>query len=183
MCDAIADETYARPSGSMGPRAYLTAFLRPKAPLARRSGGFRFFRRQSNLESGQSNGSAVFAAEVMELIHWAPRLPTDETPEARMGVLSWLFGDVDPGDVAQIENPARAFEEPSDVVNDTSLTLQQKKDALNTWEQDARQLMTASNEGMPGRQEGLERAEHHRMADVVRAKRALGEEPQKKSAH
>jgi hypothetical protein len=100
-----------------------------------------------------------------------------------MGVLSWLFGDVDPRDVAQIESPATAFEKPSDVVDDTSLTLQQKKDALDTWEQDARQLMTASNEGMPGRQEGLEPDDHHRMADVLRAKQALGEKPQQKSAH
>jgi hypothetical protein len=106
-----------------------------------------------------------------------------QTSEVHMGVLSWLFGRVHPEDVAQIDSPATAFDKPSDVVDDTSLTLQQKKDALNTWEQDARQLMTASNEGMPGRQEGLERDDHHRMADVVRAKRALGEEPQKKPAH
>jgi hypothetical protein len=100
-----------------------------------------------------------------------------------MGVLSWLFGGVDPKDVAQIENPAMAFDEPSDVVQDSSLTHQEKKDALNTWEQDARQLMTASNEGMPGRDEGLEPDDHHRMADVVRAKQALGEKPQQKTAH
>jgi hypothetical protein len=97
-----------------------------------------------------------------------------------MGVFSWLFGRIDRKDV---DSPATAFDEPRDVVNDTSLTHQEKKDALDTWEQDARQLMTASNEGMLGRQEGLEPDDHNRMADVVRAKRALGERPQEKSAH
>jgi hypothetical protein len=100
-----------------------------------------------------------------------------------MGVLSWLFGGVDPKDLAQIDNPAAAFDKPSDVVQDASLTHEEKRDALNTWEQDARQLMTASNEGMPGPHEGLEPDDHHRMADVVRAKRALGEKPQQKPAH
>jgi len=100
-----------------------------------------------------------------------------------MGLLSWLFGGLDPKDVAQIDNPAVAFDQPSDVVHNSSLTHQEKKDALNTWEQDARQLMTASNEGMTGREEGLEPDDHHRMADVVRAKQALGEKPQQKTAH
>jgi hypothetical protein len=88
-----------------------------------------------------------------------------------------------PKDMAQIDNPAAAFDEPSDVVHDTSLGPQEKKAALDTWEQDARQLMTASNEGMPGPQEGLESDDHHSMADVLRAKRALGGKPQQKPAH
>jgi hypothetical protein len=100
-----------------------------------------------------------------------------------MGVLSWLFGGVDPKDLAQIDNPATAYGKPSDVVQDASLTHEEKRDALNTWEQDERQLMTASNEGMPGPHEGFEHDEHHRMADVLRAKRALGEKPQQKPAH
>jgi hypothetical protein len=100
-----------------------------------------------------------------------------------MGVLSWLFGGVEPKDLAQIDNPAAAFDKPSDVVQDAALTHEEKRDALNTWEQDARQLMTASNEGMPGPHEGLEPDDQHRMADVVRAKRALGEKPQQKPAH
>jgi hypothetical protein len=76
-------------------------------------------------------------------------------PEVRMGLLSWWFS-VDPKDVAQIDSPAAAFDKPSDVVHDTSLGPQEKRAALDTWERDARQLMTASNEGMPGPQEGLE---------------------------
>jgi hypothetical protein len=100
-----------------------------------------------------------------------------------MGVLSWLFGRVKPKDVAKIDNPAVAFETPSDLVRDGSLTRREKKNALDTWDQDARQLMTASNEGMTGREEGLEPSDQHRMADVVRAKRALGEKPLHKAAH
>jgi hypothetical protein len=100
-----------------------------------------------------------------------------------MGVLSWLFGDKDPADMAQIDNPATAFDEPSDVVTNRSLTRSEKKEALDTWEQDARQLMTASNEGMPGGEEGLDTDDDHRMADVVRAKGELGESPKQKPAH
>jgi hypothetical protein len=48
------------------------------------------------------------------------------------------------------------------------------------WEQDARQLMTASNEGMPGPKEGLEPQDHHRLGEVVRAKEKIGENPEHK---
>ena len=95
-----------------------------------------------------------------------------------MGVLSWLFGGVDPKDLAQIDNPAAAFDKPSDVVqDDASLSHEEKRDALNTWEQDAHQLMIASNEGMP------EPDDHHRMSDVVRATRPLGKKPHQEPAH
>ena len=104
-------------------------------------------------------------------------------PEDLMGVLSWLFGGRDPAEMAQINNPATVFEKPSDVISDRSLNSSEKKKALDTWEQDARQLMTASNEGMPGREEGLDPDDHHRMADVVRAKGALGEKPKQKPSH
>ena len=100
-----------------------------------------------------------------------------------MGVLSWLFGGVDPKDVAQIDNPATAFAEPSDVVRDTSLTHQEKADALDTWEQDARQLLTASNEGMTGSEEGAQPDDHNRLGEVVRAKDKIGEKPRDKPAH
>jgi hypothetical protein len=50
------------------------------------------------------------------------------------------------------------------------------------WEQDARQLMTASNEGMPGREEGLDPDDHHWIGEIVRAKEALGEKPKHKLA-
>jgi hypothetical protein len=100
-----------------------------------------------------------------------------------MGLLSWLFGERDPSEMAQIDDPASIFEKPGDVVCSKSLSKSEKKKALDTWEQDAHQLMTASNEGMPGRDEGLNPDDHHRLADVVRAKEGLGERPKHKSAH
>jgi hypothetical protein len=102
--------------------------------------------------------------------------------EVLMGMLTWLLGG-DPKCVAQIDNPATTFEKPSDVVADSKLSHDDKTKALNTWEQDARQLMTASNEGMPGPEEGLDPDDHHRMAEVVRAKDTLGEKPKHKPAH
>jgi hypothetical protein len=47
---------------------------------------------------------------------------------------------------------------------------------LNTWEQDARQMMTASNEGMEGDEEGLD----ERLGEVVRAKEKIGAKPKHK---
>ena len=58
--------------------------------------------------------------------------------------------------VEKVEKPAEHFEKPKDVAKDQDLTPREKVDALDTWEQDARQLLTASNEGMPGAEEGLE---------------------------
>jgi hypothetical protein len=55
--------------------------------------------------------------------------------------------------------------------------------ALNIWEQDARQLLTASNEGMPGSEEGTDPNDHHRLGELVRAKDKLGEKPALKTAH
>jgi hypothetical protein len=65
-------------------------------------------------------------------------------------------------------------------VKDKELSHHEKKEALSTWEQDARQLMTASNEGMPGSEEGLESQDHHRLGEVVRAKDKIGENPNHK---
>ena len=79
----------------------------------------------------------------------------------------------------KIKNPAVSFEKPIDVVKDKELSDEEKKQALNTWEQDARQLLTASNEGMPGSDEGL-RAIPHQFGKVVRAKDKLGEKPKHK---
>ena len=54
----------------------------------------------------------------------------------------------------KVENPKAQFEKPKDIVQDKALSQHEKKKALNTWEQDERQLLTASNEGMPGSDEG-----------------------------
>jgi hypothetical protein len=48
------------------------------------------------------------------------------------------------------------------------LSPDEKRQALNTWEQDARQMLTASNEGMEGDEEGLDQRETRRLAEVER---------------
>jgi hypothetical protein len=97
-----------------------------------------------------------------------------------MGLWSWFFGaNAD----RKIHNPAAVFETPADVVDDPQLSTSEKKEALNHWEQDARQLMTASNEGMTGRNEGIDPGDHHQMGQVVRAKEKIGEGPNHKPAH
>jgi hypothetical protein len=80
----------------------------------------------------------------------------------------------------KVERPATAYDKPHDIVTDEKLSHDEKTEALNTWEQDARQLMTASNEGMPGAEEGLESRGHHRLGEVLRAKDKIGQHPNAK---
>jgi hypothetical protein len=80
----------------------------------------------------------------------------------------------------KVEKPATTFEKPIDVVHAPDLSREEKKKALNTWEQDARQELTASNEGMPGSEEGVKPEEANKLDQVVRAKRQIGEKPQHK---
>jgi hypothetical protein len=61
--------------------------------------------------------------------------------------------------------------------------LQKLRQALDTWEQDARQMLTASNEGMEGDNEGLDQSDTHRLAEVVRAKAKIGAEPKDKPSY
>jgi hypothetical protein len=82
----------------------------------------------------------------------------------------------------KVENPATHFDKPTDVVRDKTLSADEIRKALNTWEQDARQLLTASNEGMPGGREGFQSDDHDRLGEVVRAKATVGEKPKHKSA-
>ena len=77
------------------------------------------------------------------------------------------------------ENPASHFTKPSEVANDRKLSHGDKEDALNTWEQDARQLLMASNEGMTASDEGNTRDGVH-LDDVVRAKKTIAEWPKNK---
>jgi hypothetical protein len=83
----------------------------------------------------------------------------------------------------KIANPEGHFDKPKDVVQDDALSHQEKKKALNTWEQDERQLLTASNEGMPGSDEGQRKKEANRLAEVVQAKDQIGEKPKHKPSH
>jgi hypothetical protein len=93
------------------------------------------------------------------------------------------MANVKPKEDPKVENPATHFDKPQDVVQDKALSTEEKKKALNTWEQDARQLLTASNEGMPGSEEGAQPDDHHRLGEVVRAKDAMGEKPKPKPSH
>ena len=93
------------------------------------------------------------------------------------------MADVKPKENPKVENPATHFDKPQDVVQDKTLSTEEKKKALDTWEQDARQLLTASNEGMPGSAEGVQPDDHHRLSEVVRAKDTMGEKPKHKPAH
>src|ERR1700730_12971434 len=65
--------------------------------------------------------------------------------------------DVKPKEDLKVENPATHFDKPNDVVHAANLSPDEKKKALNTREQDARQLLTASNEGMTGSEGGAHR--------------------------
>ena len=83
----------------------------------------------------------------------------------------------------KVENPEAHFNKPKEIVQDNALTHDEKKKALNTWEQDERQLLTASNEGMPGSEEGLKSEDDNRLGEVVRTKEKIGEKPKHKPSH
>ena len=93
------------------------------------------------------------------------------------------MADVNPKEDPKVEDPATHFDKPDDVVHDVKLSLDEKQKALNTWEQDARQLLTASSEGMTGSEEGVQPDGHNRLDEVVRAKDKIGEKPRDKPAH
>ena len=63
----------------------------------------------------------------------------------------------------KVEIPKAQFDKPKEIVQDKALSHDEKKKALNTWEQDERQLLTASNEGMPGSDEGLQSDDDNRL--------------------
>jgi hypothetical protein len=66
----------------------------------------------------------------------------------------------------KIERPHAHFRQPGEVVVDLSLSKHQKENALETMEQDARQLAVASAEGMTG-------GEDTKLHEVLEAKAAL----------
>jgi hypothetical protein len=66
------------------------------------------------------------------------------------------------------------------VVRDDGLSLKLKKTALDTWEQDARELVAASNERMESEGEGRGMDAHHQLDLVVDAKECLGAKPNRK---
>ena len=82
----------------------------------------------------------------------------------------------------RIEDPASHFQRPSQVANDSRLSHGEQGEALNTWEQDARQLLTASNEGMTASDNDRMR-EAVSLGDIVRARETIAERPKSKPAH
>jgi hypothetical protein len=72
----------------------------------------------------------------------------------------------------KIVNPAAYFDNPRDVIQDDALSHRDKKNALKTWEQDERQLLTAGNEGMPRRDEGHRKQEANRLHEIVSGERS-----------
>ena len=69
----------------------------------------------------------------------------------------------------KLEKPHAHFGHPQDVVADPALSKEEKVEALETLEQDARLLTTAAQEGMTG-------GEESKLREVLDAKKAL-EEP------
>ena len=53
----------------------------------------------------------------------------------------------------------------------------------SNWEQDEQQLLTASNEGKSGNDEGLRVDGDNRLGEVGRAKGKIGEKPKHKPSH
>ena len=93
-----------------------------------------------------------------------------------------MSGGVAPRSTATVASVATGGK-PMEVVEDNALSHDEKKNALNTWEQDERQLLTASNEGMSGNDEGLPSDDDNRLGEVVRAKGTIGEKPKHKPSH
>jgi len=52
--------------------------------------------------------------------------------------------------VDKVEHPQSHYAMPDELIEDRALSFEEKLDALGIWEQDARQMLTASGEGMPG---------------------------------
>lgn len=71
---------------------------------------------------------------------------------------------------AKVQKPSTHFDEPHEVVVDSSLSKAQKVEALDTLEQDARQLAEASHEGMDG-------GERNKLHDVLNAQDTLALPP------
>ncbi len=56
----------------------------------------------------------------------------------------------------KIEHPESHYRTPDDLINDQDISFEQKIKALDIWRQDARQMLTASGEGMPGNEEATQ---------------------------
>jgi hypothetical protein len=77
----------------------------------------------------------------------------------------------------KIEHPQSQYATPDELVDDRDLSVEEKIKALKVWEQDARQMLTASGEGMPGSEEGLDPDSHNMLGQVERAREKLQRAP------
>jgi hypothetical protein len=75
--------------------------------------------------------------------------------------------------IDKIEHPQLHYATPDQLIEDRDLSREEKLDALKIWEQDARQMLTASSEGMPGSEEGIDPSNHNMLGQVERAKDKL----------
>jgi hypothetical protein len=80
----------------------------------------------------------------------------------------------------KVEHPQSHYATPDQLIDDRALSLEDKINALKIWEQDARQMLTASNEGMTGSDEGIDSSNHHMLGQVKRARNKLERPPKLK---
>jgi hypothetical protein len=85
--------------------------------------------------------------------------------------------------IDKIEHPQVHYKTPDDLIEDNDLSPKEKEKALNVWEQDARQWLTASNEGMPGSEEGGSGSDHNRLGQVECARDKMGGKQKRKASH
>lgn len=71
-----------------------------------------------------------------------------------------------------LRDPGEHFDSPTQVLNSSELSHEQKIEVLQRWEDDARQLLRAQSEGMEGENKGAEV-----LKQVQDALEALGAEP------
>lgn len=79
--------------------------------------------------------------------------------------------------IDKIEHPQSHYATPDELVRDRALSVEEKLGALKIWEQDARQMLTASNEGMPGSDEGIDPGGQPMLGQVERARDKLQHPP------
>jgi hypothetical protein len=66
-----------------------------------------------------------------------------------------------------IQNPAEHFASPRDLIHEESLSHDEKRKALEVWEEDSRRLSVAEEEGMTG-------GERSQVVEVAEAQTKLG---------
>jgi hypothetical protein len=80
-----------------------------------------------------------------------------------------VAGSVSTADVEHVRrDPWKVFRTPKEIVNHGALSSEDKKQILETWEQDAKHLAVAEGEGMSG-------GEPNRLAEVSDAKQQMAE--------